>query len=98
MINPSPSEIEELMRYRLVGFNCRRYDNHILYGRLIGYNNEQLHILSQKIVNGDRDAFFGEAYNVSYTDVYDFSAKKQSLKKLNVEGRFIFCTIGLSRL
>ena len=27
MINPSPSEIEELMRFRLVGFNCRRYDN-----------------------------------------------------------------------
>ena len=30
MINPTPTEIEELMRFRLVGFNCRRYDNHIL--------------------------------------------------------------------
>lgn len=28
MINPTPTEIEELMRFRLVGFNCRRYDNH----------------------------------------------------------------------
>ena len=85
MINPKPSDIEDLMRYRLVGFNCRRYDNHILYARLMGYTNEQLYNLSQKIINGDRNAFFGEAYNVSYTDVYDFSAKKQSLKKWEIE-------------
>lgn len=85
MINPKSAEIEELMRFRLVGFNCRRYDNHILYGRMIGYDNQQLYDLSQRIVNGDRNAFFGEAYNVSYTDVYDFSAKKQSLKKWEIE-------------
>ena len=30
MINPTPTEIEDLMRFRLVGFNCRRYDNHLL--------------------------------------------------------------------
>lgn len=85
MINPKPSEIEELMKFNLVGFNCRRYDNHILYGRLLGYDNEQLYMLSQRIISGDRNAFFGEAYNVSYTDVYDFSAKKQSLKKWEIE-------------
>lgn len=85
MINPKPSDIETLMRFRLVGFNCRRYDNHILYGRLIGYTNEQLYKLSQRIINGEKDAFFGEAYNVSYTDVYDFSSKKQSLKKFEID-------------
>lgn len=85
MINPTPSEIENLMKFRLVGFNCRRYDNHILYGCLIGYSNEQLYKLSQRIIDGNRDAFFGEAYNVSYTDVYDFAAKKQSLKKWEIE-------------
>lgn len=89
MINPSPKEIEELMNFRLVGFNCRRYDNHILYARLMGYTNEQLYNLSQKIVGAKkgatRDCFFGEAYNVSYTDVYDFAAKKQSLKKWEIE-------------
>lgn len=85
MINPKPAEIEELMRFRLVGFNCRRYDNHILYARLMGYTNEQLYNLSQKIVNGSKNCFFGEAYNVSYTDVYDFSSKKQSLKKFEIE-------------
>lgn len=85
MINPTSTEIEELMRLRLVGFNCRRYDNHILYARLMGYTNEQLYNLSQKIISGNRNAFFGEAYNVSYTDVYDFSSKKQSLKKWEIE-------------
>ena len=86
MINPTPTEIEELMQFRLVGFNCRRYDNHILYARLMGYTNEQLYELSQKIIDGhSRNAFFGEAYNVSYTDVYDFCSKKQSLKKWEIE-------------
>ncbi len=85
LINPTPTEIESLMRFRLVGFNCRRYDNHILYARLLGYTNEQLYHLSQRIIGGERTAFFGEAYNVSYTDVYDFSSKKQSLKKFEIE-------------
>lgn len=85
MINPSPTDIEELLKFRLVGFNCRRYDNHILYARLMGYTNEQLYNLSNKIISGDKNAFFGEAYNLSYTDVYDFSSKKQSLKKFEVE-------------
>ncbi|MBS6180531.1 MAG: hypothetical protein KH921_07060 [Erysipelotrichaceae bacterium] len=87
MINPTPTEIEELMRFRLVGFNCRRYDNHILYARLMGYSNEQLYNLSQKIVSGSSNCFFGEAYNVSYTDVYDFASagNKKSLKKLEIE-------------
>lgn len=85
MINPGPAEIEELMKFKLVGFNCRRYDNHILYARLMGYTNEQLFVLSQKIISGSKNAFFGEAYNVSYTDVYDFCSKKQSLKKWEIE-------------
>ena len=87
MINPTPAEIEELMRFRLVGFNCRRYDNHILYARLMGYTNEQLYNLSQRIINGSANCFFGEAYNVSYTDVYDFASagNKKSLKKLEIE-------------
>lgn len=87
MINPKPSEIEELLKYKLVGYNCRRYDNHMLYGCLIGYNNEQLYNLSQRIINGERNAFFGEAYNLSYTDIYDFASagNKKSLKKLEIE-------------
>ena len=87
MINPTPSDIEGLLRYRLIGFNCRRYDNHLIYARLMGYDNEQLYRLSKKIIDGDRNAFFGEAYNLSYTDVYDFASagNKKSLKKLEIE-------------
>lgn len=89
MINPSPTEITELIRFRLVGFNCRRYDNHILYARMMGYDNEQLYKLSQRIINSPKGQsnkhMFGEAYNLSYTDVYDFAATKQSLKKWEIE-------------
>ena len=91
MINPTPSDVEELMHFKLVGFNCRRYDNHILYARLMGYTNEELYNLSQKIISaqkGDRNnGLFGEAYNISYTDVYDFASagNKKSLKKLEIE-------------
>lgn len=87
MINPTAQEIEDLFHFKLVGFNCRRYDNHILYGRYIGYNNIQLFELSQRIIKGSKNAMFGEAYNISYTDVYDFaSAKnKMGLKKWQIK-------------
>lgn len=85
MINPTPTEISEFVKFNLIGFNCRKYDNHIMYGRMIGYTNEQLYKLSQNIIAKKRDCFFGEAYNLSYTDIYDFSSKKQSLKKWEIE-------------
>ena len=97
MINPEPSDIAELLKYRLVGFNCRRYDNHILYARLLGYTNEELFMQSQRIINGDKNAFFGEAYNLSYTDIYDFASagNKKSLKKLEIEMGIHHVELGL---
>lgn len=86
MINPKPQDIELLFNLKLVGFNNRRYDNHILYAAFMGYNNEQLHKLSQKlIVEKDNNATFGDAYSISYADIYDFSSKKQGLKKFMIE-------------
>lgn len=89
LINPKSSDIENLIRFKLVGFNNRSYDNHMIYGCLMGYNNEQLYNLSQRLVNNDKEiqrkAKFGEAFNLSYTDIYDFAAKKQSLKKWEIE-------------
>lgn len=87
MINPSPIDIENLVKFRLIGFNCRRYDNHILYARLMGYDNQQLYNLSQKIINNSPNCFFSEAYNLSYTDIYDFASagNKKSLKKFEIE-------------
>ena len=95
MINPTPSDIEELIRHRLVGFNCRRYDNHILYARLIGFNNQQLYMQSKRLIDNSANATFGEAYNISYTDVYDFSSKKQSLKKFEIELQIHHKELGL---
>lgn len=85
LINPTPQDIEQVLKFKLVGFNCRRYDNHIMYARLMGYDNEQLFNLSQRIIGKSANCMFGEAYNLSYTDVYDFCAKKQSLKKWEIE-------------
>ena len=87
MINPSPVDIERLCQFRLIGFNNRRYDNHILYARMMGYSNEELFELSKRIVEGSPNSMFSEAYNLSYTDVYDFASapNKQSLKKWEIQ-------------
>lgn len=85
LINPSVKDVEKLLRYRLVGFNNRRYDNHVIYAKLLGYSNEKLFDISQKLINGSKNASFAEAYNLSYTDIYDFSSKKQSLKKFEID-------------
>lgn len=85
MINPKPADLEEFIHLKLVGFNCRRYDNHIVYARYLGKSNQELYELSQRIVSGDPEAFFGKAYDLSYTDVYEFCSKKQSLKKWEIE-------------
>ena len=89
MINPKPSEIEELLRFKLIGFNNRRYDNHMLYARMLGYSEKEIYELSQKIIaspKGEGQKYmFREAYNLSYTDVYDFCSKKQSLKKWEIK-------------
>jgi hypothetical protein len=91
LINPSPKAVEELTHFRLIGFNNRKYDNHILYARMIGYDNMQLFEKSKAIIDAKGDdklsAMFGEAYNLSYTDIYDFAsaANKKSLKKWEIE-------------
>lgn len=85
MINPSPEEVDELITFRLIGYNCRRYDNHILYARAMGYSNQDLYELSQRLISNDKSAFFGAAYDISYVDIYDYSSKKQSLKKFEIE-------------
>lgn len=85
MINPTPQQIEAFMKMKLVGFNVRKYDNHIVYAIFNGYSVEQVYKLSQRIINNERGAMFGEAYELSYADIYDFSSVKQSLKKFQVD-------------
>lgn len=91
LINPTPAEIEELVKFKLIGFYNRQYDNHMIYACLMGYTVPQLYDLSRRLTNNDKDisrkAKFGEAYNLSYTDIYDFASagNKKSLKKLEIE-------------
>lgn len=85
MINPSPHDIEPLLRMKLVGFNNRKYDNHVLYARYLGYDNDRLYKLSQRIVSNERSGYFREAYNLSYSDIYDFSSVKQTLKRFELD-------------
>ncbi len=84
MINPSPAEIEPLFSMKLVGFNNRRYDNHILYAAFLGWSIENIYKLSKSIIDGKDNVLFGEAYNLSYADIYDFSSLKQGLKKFQI--------------
>ena len=92
LINPKPIDIQAIIQnYRLIGFNCRRYDNHIMYARSIGYSLEDLFNLSQNIINAEKgsrnNAFFLEAYNLSYADIYDYmnAGEKASLKKWEIK-------------
>lgn len=85
MINPSPAEIEPMFNMKLVGFNNRRYDNHMLYGRFLGLTNAELFDLSQRIIDKKERSMYGQAYDISYADVYDFSSKKQSQKRFQLE-------------
>ena len=86
MVNPTPNDIAELAKFKLIGFNNRRYDNHILYARMLGYSNRELFTLSKRLIEKS-DGFFKEAYNLSYTDIYDFlsAANRKGLKKFEVE-------------
>ena len=86
MINPKAHEVAELFKLKLVGFYNRRYDNHILYAASMGYSNEKLFNLSQKlIVENNRNAPFAQAYNLSWADIWDISSEKKSLKKFEID-------------
>lgn len=88
MINPKAEDIQKLFDlYRIIGFNNRSYDNHMLWACAQGYSPEELYTLSTRLIDKktSMDAKFGQAYNVSYTDVYDFSSTKQGLKKWEID-------------
>lgn len=85
MYNPTPLEVAELLKFRLVGFNNLKYDNHILYARILGADNYSLYLRSKDLIDGKKDAEFKRAKDISYTDVLDFSSEKMSLKKFEIK-------------
>lgn len=88
MLNPKPQQVAALFKMKLVGFNCRKYDNHILYAAgNLGYDNENLYKLSQRLIGNAKNATFAAAYNLSYTDVYDYMSAtgKMTLAKWQIK-------------
>lgn len=86
--NPSPDQIEMLLEKHLVGFNNREYDNHILYGRLLGKTPEELYIQSKGIIDDKSKKSKWKYYaanEISYLDIYEMSSDKKSLKKWEIE-------------
>ena len=99
LYNPTPEQMEELAKLPIVGFNNRRYDNHIVYARMIGEDNLSLYRQSQRIINrkDGGSGMYGGAYEMSYTDIYDYcsAGNKKSLKKWEVELRIKYDEIDL---
>ena len=89
MVNPAPEEIEALFLHPIIGFNCRDYDNHMLWAASLGIKNAGLYDISYRIINlHDNNAKYGEAYNLSTWDVYEYckaAGDGKSLKKWEIE-------------
>ncbi len=83
--NPTAQEVEAMLTFNLIGFNCRQYDNHIMYALMNGYDAKAIFELNEMIIANSPNAKFMNAYNLSYADLYEYSAKKQSLKKWEIE-------------
>jgi hypothetical protein len=84
--NPDVKTVEAFVNgYNIIGYNNRRYDNHILYALLMGYTNKETYEVSQRLIFDDAWHGFIEAYNLSYFDIYDMANTKQSLKKWEIE-------------
>lgn len=84
MINPEITDIEDFLLKPIAAFNNRRYDNHILFGRMLGESLYEVYCRSKQIIN-NIGGLNQSAYNISYVDIYDYTSKKQSLSKWEVE-------------
>ena len=84
--NPTPKDIQNMLGWRLIDFNGRKYDRHIMAGILHGCNEREIYYLSQDLIV-NKKGFNREAYNYGWLDLYDCSSSqnKKSLKKWEVE-------------
>lgn len=85
LINPSIETVRQFVEnYRIVGFNNLNYDNAIIYGYMLGYNNLNLYSLSKDLIKEKRSPF-PKARTLSHCDLMDLSAEKfVSLKKWEI--------------
>lgn len=84
LINPTPQDLDRLFEKKLWGFNNLGYDNAILYARYTGATNMECYRMSQDIIAGNR-AINPRSKRISEGDLFDIAAKKQSLKKWEIE-------------
>lgn len=83
---PKPSDIDELLQYDIIGFNNRKFDNHILHALRLGYKPYDVFKISKAIIVDKNDSgYFREAWDYSKTDILDFSSEKKSLKKFEID-------------
>ena len=88
MLDPKPADLEKIFKYGMIGFNNRNYDNHMVWAASQGYTPAELYSLNCKIIGeNSKSAKFGQAYNLSKTDIYDFASagNKQGLKKWEID-------------
>lgn len=101
LINPEPSDLANFFNMKQVGFNNRDYDNHIIYARMMGASLYEVYELSKRIINKkngrENNGKFRQAYNLSYSDIYDFlsAANKMSLKKWEIKLKIHHQELGL---
>lgn len=95
---PTVRELVQMSNnYRLIGFNNANYDDYIATAIIMGYSISDLYALSALITSNDKAdkdrwakmkwSEFAVAGSFSYTDIYDFSSVKQSLKAFENEYR-----------
>jgi energy-coupling factor transporter ATP-binding protein EcfA2 len=83
--NPTKEDAEWLLTQKLVGFNNKGYDNHILYGISLGHKPEKIYQISDDIINNGKRWYYREAVGMSYLDIYEMLSDKKGLKKLQIE-------------
>ena len=88
--NPTPEQIGEFLgmgrdkKPKNIGFNNKDYDDHISYAIWLGKTTYEVYLISQGIINKEKNAKFREARKLSYADVFDFLPEKISLKKWEI--------------
>ena len=85
IIMPKPKDIEELFEYDAIGFNNRKYDNHIAHAIRLGYTPYQVYKVSELLIAGSENGYFRDAWDYSKSDILDFSSEKKSLKKFEID-------------
>ena len=91
MLNPSFDDAKALYsgKYRLVGHNCKNYDNDMVYARGdCGYSTEGIYDLSYNKIKNKAGVNFRESRDISYADTFDYPVLKQSLKKWELDMDF----------